>query len=130
MDFSSELQMKLQKQKVKFRAMLIHVCEKMDDKDVERLGFLYGIERSTVESIKALDVMDSLVRSGDVRDEPDYLLQFKEVLTDELHKKELGDIVDRYINVHLEPRPPMIHSTTNDVPTPVAEQVSARLVMV
>lgn len=113
--------------------MLIHVCEKMDDKDVERLGFLYGIERSTVESIKALDVMDSLVRSGDVRDEPDYLLQFKEVLTDELHKKELGDIVDRYINVHLEPRPPMIHSTTsttNDVPTPVVEQVSARLVMV
>ena len=108
--------------------MLIQVCEKLDDKDLERLGFLYEIAG---ESNKAIDVMDSLVRNGKVLDKPDYLLYFKEVLTEKLHKKELGDIVDRYITLRRH-EPPVIHSTTattNDVPTPVAEQVFSRLVM-
>ena len=128
MAFSSELELNLLKQRVKFRAMLVQVCEKMDDKDLERLGFLYEI---AVESNKAIDVMDSLVKKDKVLDKPDYLLYFKEVLTEKLHKKELGDIVDRYITLRRR-EPPVIHgitATTNDVPTPVAEQVSTRLVI-
>ena len=94
---SCQLQRYLDKRKLKFRAMLFDICKEMNKEDLECLCFVYDLKEIT-ESNKATDIFNALVDEKKIEDDKESLEMLKFVLTQSCLKKDLEDIVDRYIN--------------------------------
>lgn len=78
--------------------MLYEICEKILERQIEGLWFIYGAsEEEEVDLTKATVVFDVLVKSKKVEDERESLLALKSVLTEKLHNQNVGPIIDRYL---------------------------------
>ena len=79
--------------------MLFEICEKISEKQIEGLWFIYGASEGEeeVDLTKGTVVFDVLVKSKKVEDERESLLALKSVLTEKLHNQNVGPIIDKYL---------------------------------